>query len=210
MTRPVSVPLSPVACAVSKYIIGLALLVFLVGTLAAHGEENELPLEAGDVVFLSGNSWRSQAIRLSAGGTVKYTHVGLVVETGEVPQVAHSSPDNPAEVLTVVPWEAFVSIEGVKRASLYRAVEGIDLAPVLSQARAFIEAEVPFDHRFGNGPEALYCTEFIAEVFAAGGYDLVEDRVTSLSALFAQDPVIFPDALTQSKFLSVVITLTYE
>lgn len=154
----------------------------------------------GDVIFVTGRSWRSLVVHKLGWGEEGYSHVGIVrIDDGA--RVIHAIPSLPdGEGEGRVYEEALedvLSTRRISKAVLYRptGMTGELGLAVASRAQELALRAVPFDHEFSfSSRDRLYCTELIISVFRDSGVDLMKWDTEN-------DDVLMPDELSRSELL---------
>lgn len=135
-------------------------------------------LQSGDVVFMTGISFRSGLVRLLEGYAGDYSHVGLVVIEGGHPFVIHADPslNSAHDRVQKEPWGAIITPTRISGAAVFRlAASYPNTAPgkAASVALQFAREALSFDHDFDlRTPEKLYCTELVWRAYMAAQIDL--------------------------------------
>lgn len=162
-------------------------------------------LEAGDLIFVRGATWRGQAV-MWAEKDFPYSHLGILCGTAGNWTVVHASPYE-TEGRTLVqnqPLAEFLDDPKVRAAAIYRLSEKESSSPanarLASEAALRIQkADTPFDFEFDlESGEAVYCTELVWRAFTAAGIDLCEGNFDRVSPLFLRHPVILPSSLLRN------------
>lgn len=152
----------------------------------------------GDLVFRAGRGPRADLVRLAGDGL--WTHVGLLDRdrTGSW-VVIHAAPPEAGSSGGVIetPLADFASPTHASALSVYR-VTGLDeraSAQVTASAHRLVKAGTRFDESLDLATaDALYCTEFVARLFAGAGADLgVEPSTLSVGGLPVR--ILMPDDL---------------
>jgi hypothetical protein len=171
--------LSTLAVALPAAGISAVAVVAVVAAIAPQRQPGPAAIpqwQAGDVLCLSVDSWRSDLVRLFQLGRTRYSHVGLVVVQQGQRRVIHADPtrgrvvnDSAARVLTD---------PTVTGGAVYRAKEltSRQTAAIVQVARNAAKQATPFDNAFKlTTSHRLYCTELIWRAYRNAGINLVAE-----------------------------------
>lgn len=129
-------------------------------------------LQTGDLVFTRGNHYVLLGLvnftdLATRACEAEFSHVGIVAVKDEVPYVYDVSEQG----VTRKPFAQYITQPGYERVTIRRLqpAHWHLLPDVLGYIERQRHAEVPFDHQFAEGPEALYCTELICLAFTEAG-----------------------------------------
>ena len=168
-------------------------------------------VQAGDIIFRSGNSWLTQMAKQVAPETV-YSHVGLVRMTGKQATVVHASIETDDDSRVVEePLGSFLQKGNAHQVAVYRMKQvGFQTQQRLSDvAIAYVENATPFDSDFDLATsEQVYCSELIWRVYLAVDVNLSDRGFEQFPFPFSGDYVT-PDSLSQSSHLERVYELAY-
>jgi hypothetical protein len=163
-------------------------------------------IHTGDIVFLAGNSLRSQLVRLLEPGDGTLSHVGIAVWGGDTLSIIHASPphkDRSRSCVSREPLDSLILRLHPRTIAVYRV--GTDSSVIAAAARwatIHSDAGTPFDDRFSlQSDSALYCTELIYKAFVYAGVSLTDVTPDTISTLFGTLEVLFPATLTASASL---------
>ncbi len=161
----------------------------------------------GDLVFVSGRTWRSKIVGLLEKGPTVFSHTGIIRMINGSPHVIHASPDS--EVVELEPVESFFSPEKVDCARVCRIEDNPVAAEIASRkALEYYTDNTPFDTGFNTEDGSmLYCTELIWRAYMHGGIDLAEGRWNYLHNPVLHGRLLLPYGLSQSPLLTEVFTL---
>ncbi|HRW11218.1 MAG TPA: YiiX/YebB-like N1pC/P60 family cysteine hydrolase [Caldilineaceae bacterium] len=164
-----------------------------------------MELHEGDLLFITGKTWRSRIVQLATGKTSGYSHVGLVTMREGEPYVIHASP-TPLQheqngSVRIEPITTFLSPESVVDGAVYRLISdphGKAHTAVII-AEGFEIAHIGFDHHFDRSEsDKLYCTELVWLAYRVAGLELLGEQSDAI------DDIIFPSQLSQSPYLTEI------
>jgi len=165
-------------------------------------------LQPGDLVFRASDSWAGRVVRTVDGDT-PFTHVGIVVSTGEDPLVVHAAPGSAGEHggVRAEPLSRYFSSVHARSGAVWRPV-GIP-SPVRQQAAQVAVGMATTGVRFDDGfdlatGDRVYCTELVWRAWQAVGLDLTAGRRDTVSLLGLRHVLILPSTLLKGGKLTRV------
>lgn len=166
----------------------LAGLTLAVNDLGCPGDPMPVQWRSGDILFLSGTSFRSKCVRLLEGYAVDYSHVGLIVVKDGVPFVINADPA--AGVVVIQRWDIVTASDQVAGGAVYR-LRGVDPSAVSAAclaAQRDAQEHIPFDESFDlNTPGRLFCTELVWRAYRSAGVNLCPNAETDHPHLLPTD-----------------------
>lgn len=168
---------------------------------------SEVQFWNGDLVFVSGRTWRSKIVSFLEKGPIAFSHTGIIRMINGSPHVIHASPDS--EVVELEPIESFFSPEKVDCVRVCRVEDNLVAAEIASRkALEYYTDNTPFDTGFNTEDGSrLYCTELIWRAYMHGGINLAEGRWDYLHNPVLHGRLLLPYGLSQSPLLTEVFTL---
>ncbi len=161
--------------------------------------------QAGDVILLASDDLIGSRIRSASGNAAIYSHVGVVVTRGRVPQVAEISPFGSGRV-DFTDLAAFTTDGTTSDLLVLRPRAGIDAGRLASEAARLAAAGIKFDYAFnmGDGSE-LYCAELVYHLLGAAGFDVSSVPWTQMHVpLHGERKLVVPDAFAHAPALQPV------
>jgi Permuted papain-like amidase enzyme, YaeF/YiiX, C92 family len=164
-------------------------------------------LRDGDLVFRSGTSHESRALRFLDADS-PYSHVGLVHVRDGVVRVVHVEPGRGADGRVKEELlEAFLAPGKAERHVAYRPVSADANAGSRAVAAALRlrDAGIRFDDHFDlDTPDAVYCTELIWRAYRTVGLDLAAGDLRGPAFPLAPRRAVRLSALLRSPQLAAV------
>lgn len=153
-------------------------------------------LQDGDLVFRLGRDALSALVLAQRKGS-SYSHVGMLVRTGGVWSVFHSTPAGLGGKggVHAEPLDSFASHKVAAKVAFFR-VKGLTAA-LSSRVREYLlfQVDKPFDYRFEYSDDsAQYCTELVLKALRKAGIDL-ESSIDRVHIITLPEAAIPPDNL---------------
>lgn len=160
---------------------------------------------AGDVILRSSDDLVGSRIRIASGESAIYSHVGVVVIRGAVPQVAEISPFGSGRV-DFTDVTAFTTDGDAGDLLILRPRTPIDAGRLTAEAERLAAARIGFDYGFDmtDGSE-LYCAELANRLLGTAGFDVAGVPWTSMEVpLQGERNLVTPDAFAHTPTLRPV------
>ena len=172
------------------------------------GEVRLPPLDLldGDIVFRRGTDAVSR-IALMYGERPRFSHVGMIVRTGESVSVVHAVPPD-SDFERGVRLESLTSFSATALASevaFYR-IDALSLRQ-RTEVREYLLASIgmPFDYQFRySDTSAHYCSELVVKALAAAGLELTQE-LSLVEGVTLAEPAIPPDAIRKVKLVRQIV-----
>lgn len=147
-------------------VVSFVLFVALAATGVIFGLDNKPSFRSGDLVFQAGGDGEmSRAIEESTSGS--FTHVGIIERSGDSLFVLEATP---RKGVTRTPFKEFADssahdAEGKPLIAVYRIKHLSKALKDSAIVRAHRYLGRPYDFFYSPGPDSLYCSELVWEVF---------------------------------------------
>lgn len=175
----------------------ITLLTVYLGYRRTHFQMPDTRLwQTGDIFFSSGNSWRSEVVRLVGGSTCHRTsHCGFIIIKDGAPQLVHMSVDKNELVSESVSEYARVNDVGSIHAMRLKQLP--DTALLRRNIEKLLASGKRFDNNFDlSDTTEYYCTELVVrELERAGAFQFHK---------LCRSDYIYPQYLESSSVLSEV------
>lgn len=132
----------------------------------------------GDLVFIEGNSWRSNSVKLFGGNENEYTHIGLVYRDSlDNLFLVHSTPEKKSnrDGVTQDNLQAYLSKNDIDNWKISRVknLNAKQKSELTSIIYYYSKSNLPFDNEFDlKTKDALYCSELVANIYDSLGISL--------------------------------------
>ena len=181
--------------------------IFLLNSCHTDSDNREfqLPgnihLQSGDLVFRTGRSVASHTVTLTDQNSV-YSHVGILLWTGNEWQVLHAVPNERAEPdekdsVKLETLETFFRPDRASNGGIYRlSINDEDTLKLLQKSLEIHQRHLLFDNAFNDqDSSAFYCTELVWFIYKSElGIDLSQGKRHRVP--------VFPDLIFCSDLLS--------
>lgn len=155
-------------------------------------------LRTGDLVFCTGQSIKSDLVRMASSEDAVFSHVGFVVMKDGVAKMVHMSADT--DVITDEPFSSYISTSNVSRLSFYRIKSLRNTCLLEQRLDSLLTLQVPFDHQYDfQNSEKLYCTELIVKSLMAVGCEVFKQAVSK--------KYVYPDDLQKMSGLEFLFSV---
>lgn len=188
----------PLPMAMSLVVAGLFLAGALLFVLWPRGNgEYRVPdtyaWQTGDLFFSSGNSWKSDLVRMFGGGGEHETsHCGFVLRVNGHPMLVHMSTDRGEIVMESV--EEYGRLNGASSVRAMRIIQPVDTVALRRNLEGLLSAHKEFDNSFDHSDTtSYYCTELVVREMQRIGCHLF--------APFMDESVIYPQSIESSGYL---------
>lgn len=157
-------------------------------------------LKAGDIIFRTGNTWRTQApIPFTDNAT--YSHGGIITVEASRIKVVHASIEGGGERLVKAePLADFLQQGNTAHAAVYRLKASTPKMQqaIATAAKAYAAKDTPLHAKFGlTRNDRVYCSELIWRAYLEAGIDLSDQAPRSFSLPLASRNIT-PDSLSSS------------
>ena len=161
--------------------------------------------QAGDVILRASNDMVGSRIRTASGKRAIYSHVGLVVTRGGVPQVIEISPYGRGRV-EFTDLTRFTTDGETIDLLVLRPRRGVDAERLDAEAERLAAARIGFDYDFDmTDASQLYCAELAYHLLGAAGVDVSGVPWTQMYVPLRGDRnLIAPDAFAHAAVLQPV------
>lgn len=198
-----------------KALLTLAAIALLAILAACGGQQQEdgatllppqLRLRPGDVVLRRGSGLTSRVVLWADRGG-RYSHAGIVVDSGGRPMVVHAvpgEPDFPGDVdrVKLDTPERFFSPELTDCGEVLRPADAATGRRAAQAAWHAYRRGARFDHDYDESDTTrLYCTELVLHAYRRAGCRLVSAPPHDISLLGRSWQCRFPSDLQKSPFL---------
>lgn len=152
--------------------------------------------QTGDIFFSSGNSWKSDVVRIAGGSSDTNTsHCGFVMREADVVYLVHMSTDK-GEIAKEELTE-YVGLNDVNTIVVSRLTFAIDTLRLRHSLERLIQRRKKFDNSFNHKEDGqYYCTEMVVKELSALGYHEFDPLL--------KQQFIYPQDLEKSSYLSPV------
>ena len=178
---------------------------------------NDNILNDGDLLFVKGTTLRSRIVNFLNTNEKEYSHVGILRIINNTPFIIHSSPNNNFnnnhDVISKQKLNEFFKFNKVTNVTIYRLQSNFINIPTKASlfAESYLNRSVLFDHDFNlDNDNKLYCTELIWCAYKKAGIDLIKNNFDILNTPIVKGRAIFPSTLSNSKYLSEIISIRYK
>ncbi len=209
--KPATLILAAFLCAGAYYLHSRApQQVFLAPEIASMLDEFRPHLKPGDIIFRKENSFWGEVSSSVARRDGRYSHVGMIVPSGENLAVVHSYPDENTSFVKSQSLEEF-SFNATGLGFFRMGFSEEKTNNIVTAIQGYARDEVPFDPEFSlRSDDRLYCTELIWKaVKNATGVDIAPEKGQAFGDEFIGNDDLFlggfmeeiapPASLTVSK-----------
>lgn len=166
-------------------------------------------LKEGDIVFRCGNSMVSRVV-LAADKMGMYSHIGIVVKSGNEWKIVHAVPGEPdfegdTDRVKEDSIQKFFSPQLALSGAVLRINNDSLAQKAAAKAIEILKRNVLFDHDYDlDDTTKMYCTEFIHFIYNGLGIDLTEGRRSNINAPSMSGTYIFPSDIQLNKDLQII------
>lgn len=165
--------------------------------------------QKGDIVFREGRGWESRIIQMM-NPHGKYTHAGIVTDSGSTWMVIHAVPNEPdyegdVDRVKMEPVTAFFDQSRAIHGEVKRIDDTDKAQKAASVAFRLYRQHTPFDHAYDDTDSTrMYCTELVDFAFRKAGINLTDkqDRRNGFTGFTGN--YLFPSDLCESPYLTSI------